>query len=125
MRSSILGVLVFLVAMSLAAQVRTVTRVGVVAKPRSYSGPCPATLQFIGTIHVSRFPVWVDYVWERSDGARGPRQRVRIDSVGRGVSETWQLGSGRQRMQVWERLHVLAPTGISSPVARVNVNCRR
>ncbi len=61
----------------LAAQMRTVTRVGVVAKPRSYSGPCPVTLQFIGG-----------------------------------------------RMQVWERLHVLAPTGISSPMARVNVRCR-
>ena len=124
MRSSIVSVLVFLFAMSLAAKVRTVTSVGIVAKPRSYSGPCPVTLQFIGTIHVSRFPVWVDYVWERSDGARGRRQRVRIDSAGRGVSETWRLGSRRQRMQVWERLHVLAPTGINSPVARVNVNCR-
>ena len=110
--------------MSLAAKVRTVTSVGLVAKPRSYSGPCPATLRFIGTIHVSRYPVWVDYQWERSDGARGRRQRIRIDSVGRGVSETWQLGSGRQRMQVWERLHVLAPTGISSPAVRVNVRCR-
>jgi hypothetical protein len=124
MRSSIVSVLVFLFAMSLAAKVRTVTSVGIVAKPRSYSGPCPVTLKFIGTIRVSRFPVLVDYVWERSDGGRGRRQRVRIDSAGRSVSETWRLGSRRQRMQVWERLHVLAPTGISSPAARVNVNCR-
>jgi hypothetical protein len=125
MRSSTLGILVFLVAISLAAQARTVTRVGIVAKPRSYSGPCPVTLQFIGTIFVSRYPVWVEYQWERSDGARGQRQKVRIDSRGRGVSETWQLGGRHERMQVWERLHVLAPTGITSPVARVNVNCHR
>jgi hypothetical protein len=124
MRSSILSILALLVAISLTAQVRTVTRVGIVAKPRSYSGPCPVTLQFIGTIHVRRYPVWVEYEWERSDGARGRRERVEITSAGRGVSDTWHLGAGRQRMKVWERLHVLAPTGISSPAARVTVNCR-
>ena len=124
MRSSTLGILVFLFAMSLVAAARTVTSVGLVAKPRSYSGPCPATLRFIGTIRVRRYPVWVDYQWERSDGARGQRQRIRIDSRGRGVSETWRIGGRHEHMQVWERLHVLAPTGISSPAVRVNVNCR-
>jgi hypothetical protein len=106
------------------AQVHTVTRVGAVAKPKSYRGPCPATIEFIGTIHVSRYPVRVEYQWERSDGGKGPREMVEIDSAGRGVTDRWTLGAGHDRMNVWERLHVLAPTGISSPPAHAHLDCR-
>jgi hypothetical protein len=119
------------VAMSLAAaafaayaQQHTVTRVGIVAKPRSYTGTCPTTLEFIATIHVSRHPVRVEYQWERSDGGRGRRETIEIRSAGQGVTDTWTLGRGGERRVVWERLHVLAPTGISSPEARVRLECR-
>lgn len=107
-----------------AAQQRTVTRVGIVAKPRSYTGHCPTTLEFIATIHVSH-PARVEYVWERSDGGRGPRQVIDIHSAGQGVTDSWTLGGNGQDRTVWVRLHVLAPTGISSPEARVHIRCRR
>ena len=119
-------VLVVAVILSPAAVLfaqHTVTRVGIVARPNSFSGRCPADLEFIATIHVNR-PSFVEYQWERSDGARGQRQRVEIRGAGRGVTDRWRLGSGRQHLVVWERLHVLAPTGIWSPAARVAVNCR-
>ena len=124
MLRKVLAVLVLLLLPAVTLAQHTVTRVGVVAKPRVWDGPCPADLEFIATIHVSRFPTFVEYQWERSDGAKGPRRRVEILSAGRGVSDTWHLGGRRGRRVVWERLHVLAPTGITSPEARVTVTCR-
>jgi hypothetical protein len=121
-------VLAFLASLALAsvaalAQQHTVTRVGIVAKPQAYNGHCPARIEFIATIHVSH-PSRVEYQWERSDGGRGQRESVDIHSAGQGVTDSWTLGGGNERLVVWERLHVLAPTGISSPQARVHVNCR-
>jgi hypothetical protein len=124
MLRKVLVLVVLLLVPALALAQRTVTRVGIVAQPRAWDGPCPADIQFIATIHVSHFPTWVEYQWERSDGAKGPRRRVEIRSAGRGVSDVWRLGGKRQRLRIWERLHVLAPTGIDSPEARVTINCR-
>ena len=115
-------VLLLLVATTVHAQ--TVPRVGIVAKPKAYNGPCPGEIQFIGTIFVSRHPVAVEYVWERSDGAKGPRQRVVIRSSGQAVRDYWTLGGHRDHLQVWEQLHVVAPTNIRSPRAFARVNCR-
>jgi hypothetical protein len=115
-------VLVLLIAT--AAHAQTVTRVGIVAKPKNFSGRCPAEIQFIGTIRVSRHPVEVEYVWERSDGARSERHRTVIRSAGQGVNEYWTLGARGMRKVVWEQLHVLAPTNIRSARVPVRVNCR-
>lgn len=123
-RSVMIAGFLLLLPIAVVAQ-RTVTGVSIVARPAVYNGPCPATIQFISTIRVSRFPVMVDYRWERSDGAIGPRRKVRINSAGRGVTDTWTLGSSRgQHFRIWERLHVLAPTGIQSQGQVVTVNCR-
>jgi hypothetical protein len=119
---AVLGVLV--ASHQLFAQTRTVTRVGIVAKPKVYNGACPADLEFVATIFVSRHPVAVEYQWERSDGAKGERRRIEIRSAGQGVTEMWRVGAPGKHMEVWERLHVLAPTGISSAEATVRVNCR-
>jgi len=126
-RIRIAAVAVAALTFSLAvyAAEHTVTRVGIVAKPKSYHGDCPTTIEWIATIHVSHHPAKVTYQWERSDGAHGPRQEVEIDSAGRGVSDTWQLGRPGMHEVVWQRLHVLAPTGISSPEARVKIECRK
>ena len=106
------------------AQEHTVTRVGMVAKPRAYQGACPVDIEFIGTIFVSRHPVWIEYRWERSDGAVQQPRRIQITSAGQGVAEWWKL-SGRAGVvhQVWMKLHVLAPTGISGVSPTVTVNC--
>jgi len=119
-----LSLIVLFTPEKLSAQARTVTRVAAVARPRTYSGPCPAEIRFTGTIFVSRRPVFVDYRWERSDGAMGPRQQIEIRSAGQGVVDTWRIGRRGERMEVWEKLHVLAPTGISSPAAIAKLVCR-
>jgi hypothetical protein len=117
-------VVALLVALPSFSQFRTVTLVGAVARPRVYRGPCPANIEFIATVFVSRHPVWIEYDWERSDGSRSARQRVQIRSAGQGIRTTWTLGGRRDHREVWERLHVLAPTGISSPAARARINCQ-
>jgi len=111
-------------AASLFAQVYTVSRVAIVAKPKVYTGPCPADVQFIATIFVNRYPVNVTYQLERSDHAVAARKTITIRSAGHGVYDTWHLGAGRQQLNVWERLHVVAPTNITSPPGRATVNCR-
>ncbi len=123
-RRVLTALIVSAVALAVYAQVRTVSRVGIVVKPQVYRGPCPATLTFEATIFVTRHPATVVYQWERSDGAKGARQRVTIDSAGRGVVDTWTLGGGLQHLRVWEQLHVVAPTNIRSPRAVARVNCR-
>ena len=124
MRSRVLLLVLLAAAGSLAAQVHTVSKVAIVAKPKVYTGPCPADIQFIGTIFVNRYPVNVSYQWERSDGAVGPRRTITIRSSGQGVYDTWHVGGDHQHLNLWERVHVLAPTGIRSPEVRVTVNCR-
>jgi hypothetical protein len=109
----------------LVAQEPTVTKVVAVVNPKSFSGDCPAELKFTGTIFVSRHPVSVTYEWERSDGARSGRKTIEIRSAGQGVSETWKLGARGETKTVWEKLHVLAPTGISSNEATVQVRCSK
>jgi len=106
------------------AATHTVTKVVAVVNPKSWNAPCPATLKFTGTIFVSHHPATVTYRWERSDGATGQVQTLTINAAGQGVSETWQLGAGKQHLKVWEKLHVLTPTGISSNQAAVQVNCK-
>ncbi|HZP67897.1 MAG TPA: hypothetical protein VFB32_16460 [Rudaea sp.] len=106
------------------AQEHTVTKVGIVAKPKAYTGACPADIKFIATIFVSRHPVTVTYQWERSDGAKSAPQKVEITSSGRGVDTTWKLGAPGKTTTVWQKLHVLAPTGISSDPAEVTLDCR-
>ncbi len=120
----VVGLAVLYFGWLLPAQRRMVTKVVTVAKPESYNGPCPTKLAFTGTIFVSRYPATVEYQWERSDGARGERQRVEIRSAGQGVTETWWLNAPGKHLQVWEKLHLLAPTGMSSDPATVVVNCR-
>ena len=104
------------------AQQYTVTRVVVIAKPKTYAGPCPTTIEFVGTIFVSR-PARVEYRWERSDGAMGPRESVDIRSAGKGVTTTWKVGTPRKSFSGWQRLHVLAPASTISNQAVVQIKC--
>jgi len=123
-KSFLSSALIVLAAGNAQAQEHTVTKVGIVAKPAQYVGSCPAKIRFIATIFVSRHPVKVRYQWERSDGAKSPPEEVEITSAGRGVETTWTLGAGHEHKTVSERLHVLAPTGISSEFATASVQCR-
>jgi hypothetical protein len=100
--------------------VGTVTRVVAVINPKNYTGRCPAHLKFSGTIFVKNPPVAVEYQWVRSDGVKGGVQRAVIRSAGQGFDDTWDLGEGKMRLHVWERLHVLAPRNVASNAARAS-----
>ena len=115
-------VLTGLVLAVAATQPNTVTRVVVSAKQNKYSGPCPTTIEFVGTIFVSR-PTRVEYRWERSDGVIGPREFVDIRSAGKGVTTTWRVGTPRRSFNGWERLRVLSPNGITSNTATIRIKC--
>jgi hypothetical protein len=105
------------------AQQYVVTKVVAIAKPNTYAGPCPAAIEFLGTIFVSR-PGRIEYRWERSDGVMGPRESVDIRSAGKGVTTTWRVGSPHKSFSGWEKLHVLAPTGIISNQASIQIKCK-
>ena len=116
--------IISIIALAASAQVRTVSGVGIVARPQGYYGRCPARIDFVATIHVNRYPTRVKYEWLRSDGARGAREIVDIRTSSRAVRTTWSLGGGHDRLRVWEQLHVVAPSNVRSPHAVVHVNCR-
>ena len=109
---------------SRAATPATVTKIEMVARPKAFSGTCPATIKFTGAIHVSAFPVTVEYQWERSDGATGPKRRVVIRGPGLGVNDTWTLGGAGDHVTVGEKLHVLSPNDVVSPMVSAKVVCR-
>jgi hypothetical protein len=98
-----------------------VTKVVVVANPKAYSGPAPTTLEFVGTIFVNKQPATVEYQWERSDGAVGPRKKLTIRAAGEGVTDTWKLGAPGEHMRVWEKLHVFVPNEKTSAPAGVSL----
>src|SRR5215467_3873777 len=123
-RSTLVGLTIVSACMSLPTvqgQKNTVTKV-VVAPPKIPLGPCPATVEFVGTIFVSR-PARVDYRWERSDGATGPRESVDIRSAAKSVTNSWRVGTPRKPFSGWQRLRVLAPNGVVSNTAPLQIKC--
>ena len=101
-----------------------VRKVVTVVNPKVWNGPAPAHLTFTATIFVNNPPVDVEYTWIRSDGAKGTVQRATIRSAGEGFRDTWDVGSSKQKMKVWERLEVLSPNRASCNPAVATVRCR-
>jgi hypothetical protein len=79
-----------------------------------YTGPCPKTIHFWGTITVNG-PCTVTYRWERSDGSQSASPET-IAFTGAGsqtVANLWTRGEGTG----WQRLHILTPNDtVSSQV---------
>jgi hypothetical protein len=102
-----------------------VTRVVAIVRPVSYSGKCPATLHWSATLTVRNPPATVQYEWLRSDSAKGPTKEIVVRGTSATVGgESWQLGADKDRIHVWERLHVISPNTVNSRAAGVNVTCR-
>jgi len=101
-----------------------ITSVNVVAKPANYSGDCPAALEFVGTIKVSKFPAVVEYLWERSNGTRTSVRRIEVRSGTQKITDEWGVGGAPGTMQVWEKLKILSPATLSSAMAKATVNCK-
>jgi hypothetical protein len=78
-----------------------------------FTGPCPKTVNFWGTI-AANGPCTVTYVWERSDGtATAPGTITFIADGSQTVTNLWTRGEGSG----WQRLHVLTPNdAISSQI---------
>jgi hypothetical protein len=125
MKPSIAAAMVtaLLTALPAAAQAQVVGRVAAVARPAHYQGPCPARIEFTGTIFVNH-PTSVTYRWERSDRGTGPVQTVFIRGGGLGVGTSWQLGAPGRVMDGYQTLHVLSPVDLYSNPANFSVACR-
>lgn len=122
-RVFVFAALVVVAAATVFAQPKTISRVGIVAKPFVYNGSCPATIEFTATIFATHHPVVVEYQWERSDRSISARQRVEVQSLGQAVKDTWSLGGRAETLRMWQKLHVLAPNSVSSAESHVVVNC--
>ena len=101
-----------------------VTSVKVIAVPADYAGACPAALEFVGTVKVSKHPVTVEYLWERSNGSRTQPRRIQIRSAVQKITDEWAIGGAPGTLKVWEKLTILSPSTISSATAKASVNCR-
>jgi hypothetical protein len=96
------------------------------AHPSTYTGRAPAHLRFVAHIELAGASTF-NYVWERSDGAKGEVKVVHVKPNQRAltVSETWQLGAPGQKLEVWEKLHVnCGNQHLTSGPATVSVLCR-
>ena len=101
-----------------------VTSVQAYANPRNYAGECPAPLEFVGLIKVSRHPVVVEYLWERSNGSRTQVRRIQARSGTQKITDEWAIGGAPGTLKVWEKLTLLSPLNLSSGVAKATVECR-
>lgn len=89
--------------------------------PITYSGACPATFYFTGTITMNG-PGTVVYRWERSDGTTKPSQTLVFTTAGsQTITDSWTgittLRSG------WQRIHVGSPNEVFSNQAAFTNNC--
>ena len=91
----------------------------------SYTGLCPKTFNFIGTI-TTNGPGTVTYRWERSDGATDPVQSATFSAAAlQTVTTSWlhitKLNGAT--FKGWERLHVLTPNDSLSNQASFTLTC--
>jgi hypothetical protein len=94
------------------------------AEPKLHNGKCPVTIKFQSWVHVNHAAT-VEYQWERSDGATGPKQSIAIGGNKQYVYDTWELGGAGDHTTVWERVHVLSPNDMTSGKAMARVNCSK
>ena len=91
--------------------------------PASYSGSCPATFTFTGTIVVKGAGM-LRYRWVRSDGAKGPIKGLVFKASGsRTVKSEWQLGATGQNTSGWQALRVISPERKESNRAEFTLKC--
>ena len=76
-----------------------------------FTGPCPKTIRFWGTIAATG-PGTVTYRWERSDNttAAAPEVITFAAAGSQTVTNLWTRGEGTG----WQRLHVLTPNDVVS-----------
>lgn len=94
--------------------------VNLAADPASFTGYCPVTITFTGSIKASG-PCTVQYKVIRSDGATKPPQTVFFAFAGsKAVTDTWKLNMSYSG---WEAIEVLSPVKIKSSQANFTITC--
>ena len=84
-----------------------------------FTGPCPKTIHFWGTIAASG-PGTVTYRWERSDNSMTAPETITFNAAGsQTVTNLWTRGEGAG----WQRLHVLAPNDVLSNRIDFEMTC--
>jgi len=105
-----------------------VSGVSVTANVQTYSGKCPAKIKFTGVIEVNKYPLTLNYQWERSDGAKGPKKVERVPSAKTKtvtVVDYWQLGAKGDSMTVSAKLRVRTGNlDLASAPAEVTIHCK-
>jgi hypothetical protein len=101
-----------------------VVEVSLVADPANYTGPCPTTIRFHGTIRVQGRGR-VSHSFPRSDGARGPVETIEADSASPATVETyWMLGrQPANPFEGWQVLQIVAPQPMTSERAAFRITC--
>ena len=102
--------------------------IDVTASPHAFRGACPAHLKFTARIEVDRYPMTLNYQWERSDGVKGPTRVVHVPNVHTKtvtVVDSWQVGRKGDHLDLWEKVRVRSGnTDMTSREAAVTVDCR-
>jgi hypothetical protein len=90
------------------------------AAPPRFTGKCPTTINFKGTISVSQ-ACDVKYKFVRSDGGIAPENTLKFTAPGaKPVSTTWQIG---RDYAGWEAVQVLSPVSVQSNKAAFDIKC--
>jgi hypothetical protein len=97
-----------------------VTGIVIGVDPYTYTGVCPKTINFWGTI-TANGPGTVTYRWERSDNTSTVPETITFTAAGaQMVANTWTLdatGTG------WQRLHILTPNDVVSDEINFSLTC--
>ncbi len=108
-------------ALPLTAQAPTAT---LSASPAAYSGKCPTTITFNGSITAPKAGK-LQYKFIRSDNANAPIQTLEFDKPGtKPVSTTWTLGGpGLPEYEGWQAIQIVYPQQVTSNRAVFKVKC--
>ena len=96
------------------------------ANPPIYNGPCPARIEFSGTITDNVGNRDVRYKFIRSDGAGDTEKVIHFDQPGpQTVSDSWTLGDINllPSFQGWEAIEILQPIQLQSNRAEFQMTC--
>ena len=97
------------------------------AQPRTYKGPCPVVIKFLGSIETAG-PSAVKYVFDRNDGGidTADRHFTSVAPFHQPVDTTWSLGGPGMHYAGWEQIRIQLPTasaGFTSNKAAFEITC--
>lgn len=114
-------------AVAAAAPAARVIGAKLEAQPRTYRGPCPVEIKFVGSIETAG-PSAVKYVFDRNDGGidTADRHFTSAPPFHQPVGTTWMLGAAGMHYAGWEQIRVELPTvsaGFKSNRADFEITC--